>query len=136
MSSSHSPSQSSSKDGKPSFNLQKALDKCVSDWDKAKAARDKAETDLALVSPTKPNDAKPIKKKKISNTSTTNDMPPSSSSSKDGKSLFNLQKALDKTVSNWDKAKASQVKFPTALVTPTRQKDAKPMYPKPPSRQN
>ena len=34
-------SSSSSKDGKSPFNLQKALDKTVSDWDKAKAARDK-----------------------------------------------------------------------------------------------
>jgi len=43
MSSSQSPSPSSSKEGEPSFNLQKALDKiCVSDWDKAKAARYKA----------------------------------------------------------------------------------------------
>ncbi|XP_060873991.1 uncharacterized protein LOC132947766 [Metopolophium dirhodum] len=60
MSSSQSPSPSSSKDGEPLFNLQKALDKCVSDWDKAKAARDKAEEDLALISPTRPKDAKPF----------------------------------------------------------------------------
>jgi len=94
-----SPS-SSSKDGKSLFNLQKALDKTVSDWDKAKAATDKCP-----------------------------------SSSKYGNPSFNLQKALDKTVSDWDKAKATKDKFPTALVSPTRQKDAKPMYPKPSSRQ-
>ncbi|XP_016656698.1 uncharacterized protein LOC107882611 [Acyrthosiphon pisum] len=126
-----SSSPSSSRDGNPLFNLQKALDKCVSDWDKAKADRDKAEADLALVSPTRPKDANPIL-----NTVTTDDMHSSSFSSKHGKSLFNLQKAMDKTVSDWDRAKAATVKFPTAFVTPTRQKNAKPMYPKPPSRQN
>ena len=57
MSSSQSPSPSSSKEGEPSFNLQKALDKCVSDWDKAKAARDKAEA-------TRPKDAKKFFKNK------------------------------------------------------------------------
>jgi len=58
---------------------------------------------------------------------------PSSSSSNNHNSSFNFQKAFDKTVSDWDKAKAAKDKCPilyNALVSPTRQKDVKAMFPK------
>jgi len=60
-----SSSSSSSSDGKPSSNLQNASDKL--DLDKAKAGREKAESNLANFSPTRPTmwqkDAKPTFKK-------------------------------------------------------------------------
>jgi len=58
-------SSSSSKDGKASSNLEKAVD--TLDLDKAKAGREKAESSLANFSPTRPTmwpkDAKPTFKK-------------------------------------------------------------------------
>jgi hypothetical protein len=57
--------------------------------------------------------------------------PSSSKDQYDQPSLELLQKNLDKCVMEWDKKHKEQYPKPTALVSPQKRYDSKPMFPKP-----